>query len=516
VRTIGLTSKTRSLADLDIAQWTVKPQLLGTSGVADVIVFGGETRQMQIQVDPAKLIGHGLSIQEVIAAARQATGVHGAGFIENSNQRIAINADGQIATPQKLASVVLRSSNGGAVRLGDIANVTWGDAPAVGAASIMGKPGVMVVMEAQYGTNTMAVTRAIERTLAGLEPALARQGVDGEHQRLPACQLHRGRRRSPAHDTHRRRRAGHRRAVPVLLNVRTAVISAVAIPLSLLVAIIVLTSFGVSLNTMTLGGPRHRTGRGGRRCHHRRREHLPAPARELHPGPAASSVSHRAASLEVRSAVVFATFIVMLIFLPVLTLTGIGGRLFAPLGIAYILAVLASLGVALTLTPAMALALLAKGPLPEREPRLIGRLKTRYIAMLTKVEQHVKVIMVIVAVLCAAALASLPFMSGSFIPQLREGHYTVHMGLAPGTSLAESIRIGTQVSNALMQVPGVRLVAQRAGRANGVVDPTGVQLSEFEVDLKPMGASGQELGALPDPPGAVTLSGPIHLGQHLS
>ncbi|WP_325095509.1 efflux RND transporter permease subunit, partial [Burkholderia contaminans] len=127
------------------------------------------------------------------------------------------------------------------------------------------------------------------------------------------------------------------------------------------------------------------------------------------------------ASLEVRSAVVFATFIVMLIFLPVLTLTGIGGRLFAPLGIAYILAVLASLGVALTLTPAMALALLAKGPLPEREPRLIGRLKTRYIALLTKVEQHVKAVMVIVAVMCAAALASLPFMSGSFIPQLREG-----------------------------------------------------------------------------------------------
>jgi len=493
VRTIGLTSKTRSLADLyDIAQWTVKPQLLSTPGVADVIVFGGETRQMQIQVDPAKLIGHGLSIQDVIAAARQATGVRGAGFIENRNQRIAINADGQIATPQRLAGVVLRSSNGAAVGIGDVAHVTWGSAPTVGAASIMGKPGVMVVMESQFGTNTMAVTRNIEKTLAGLVPALARQGVDvNANVFRPANFIEAA--------------VGHLRLALVvgavlviavlflfLLNVRTAVISAVAIPLSLLVAIIVLTSFGVSLNTMTLGGLAIALGEVVddaiidveniyRRLRENRSRREPLPA---------SRVVLRA-SLEVRSAVVFATFIVMLIFLPVLTLTGIGGRLFAPLGIAYILAVLASLGVALTLTPAMALALLAKGPLPEREPRMIGRLKTRYLALLTKVEQRVKAVMAIVAIMCAVALASLPFMSGSFIPQLREGHYTVHMGLAPGTSLAESMRIGAQVSKALMRVPGVRLVAQRAGRANGVVDPTGVQLSEFEVDLEPMGGSAQ-------------------------
>ncbi|MFC5429730.1 efflux RND transporter permease subunit [Paraburkholderia denitrificans] len=493
VRTIGLTSKTRSLADLyDIAQWTIKPQLLSTSGVADVIVFGGETRELQIQVDPAKLMRHGLSIQDVIAAARQATGVRGAGFIENSNQRIAVHADGQIATPEKLAGVVLRSSNGAAVRLGDVASVTWGSAAPVGAASIMGKPGVMVVMESQYGTNTMAVTRGIEKTLAGLAPVLARQGVDVNTDVFRPANF------IDASINHLRTAliVGAVLVIAVLflflLNVRTALISAAAIPLSLLVAIIVLTSFGVSLNTMTLGGLAIALGEvvddaiiDVENIYRRLRENRAL----AQPLPAYRVVLR--ASLEVRSAVVFATFIVMLIFLPVITLPGLGGRLFAPLGIAYILAVLASLGVALTLTPAMALALLVKGPLPEREPRLIGRLKTRYVALLTTVEQHVKVVMAIVAVMCAAALAALPFMSGSFIPQLREGHYTVHMGLAPGTSLAESMRIGTQVSNALMQVPGVRLVAQRAGRANGVVDPTGVQLSEFEVDLKPMSASGQ-------------------------
>ncbi len=493
VRTIGLTSKTRSLMDLyDIAQWTVKPQLLSVPGVADAIVFGGDTRQLQIQVDPAKLMRYGLSIQDVIAAARTSTGVRGAGFIENSNQRIAINTDGQIRTPDALAGVVLRWSNGAAVRLGDVATVTWGSAPPVGAASIMSTPGVMLVLESQYGTNTLAVTKDIEKTLAALKPVLTQQGVE-----LNADVFR------PANFIDAA--VGHLRmallvgAVLViavlflfLLNVRTAVISAVAIPLSLLVAIIVLSSFGVSLNTMTLGGLAIALGEvvddaiiDVENIYRRLREN-----RNRREPLAAFRVVLRA-SLEVRSAVVFATFIVMLIFLPVLTLSGIAGKLFAPLGVAYILAVLASLGVALTLTPAMALALLARGPLPAHEPRLLTWLKTRYTALLLKVEQRVKTVMVVVAVMCVAALAALPFLHGNFIPELREGHYIVHMGLAPGTSLAESMRIGTQVSAALMHVPGVRLVAQRAGRANEVVDPVGVQLSEFEVDLEPMSAARQ-------------------------
>lgn len=495
VRTIGLTSKTRSPMDLyDIAQWTVKPQLMSVPGVADAIVFGGETRQLQIQVDPAKLMRYGLSIQDVIAAARLSTGVRGAGFIENANQRIAVNADGQITTPAKLAGVVLRWSNGAAVRLGDVATVAWGSAPAVGAASIMGQPGVMMVLESQYGTNTLMVTKAIEKSLAALKPELERQGVAMNTDVFrPASFIDAS--------------IGHLRtallvgAVLViavlflfLLNARTAVISAVAIPLSLLIAIVVLTSFGVSLNTMTLGGLAIALGEvvddaiiDVENIYRRLRQN-----RSRREPMAAYRVVLRA-SLEVRSAVVFATFIVMLIFLPVLSLSGVAGKLFAPLGIAYILAVLASLGVALTLTPAMALSLLARGPLPAHEPRLLTWLKARYTALLLKVEQRVKTVMVVVALLCVAALAALPFLRGNFIPELREGHYIVHMGLAPGTSLAESMRIGTQVSQALMRVSGVRLVAQRAGRANEVVDPVGVQLSEFEVDLEPMGAAGQNV-----------------------
>lgn len=494
VGTIGLTSKTLSPTALyDIAQWTVRPQLLSAPGVADAIVFGAAARQLQVQVEPHQLLRYGLSLQDVIAAARQATGTRGAGFIENENQRIAVHVDGQIADPKTLGDVVLRWSNGAALHLGDVAEIKWGEATQVGAATIMGKPGVMVVMENQYGTNTMAVTRSIEKRLAALAPVLARQGVELQPNVFRPANF------ITTAIAHLRTAllAGALLVVVVLflflLDLRTAAISAAAIPLSLLTAIVVLTSFGASLNTMTLAGLAIALGEVVddaiidveniyRRLRENRLRATPLPALRV----------VLKASLEVRSAVVFATFVVMLIFLPVLTLSGVAGKLFAPLGVAYILAVLASLAVALTVTPAMSLALLSRGELPSREPRSIVALKARYARVLAAVERRTRTTMVLVALLCIAALGALPFMNGNFIPQLREGHYIVHMGLAPGTSLPASIRIGTKVSNALMHVPGVRLVAQRAGRANEVVDPTGVQLSEFEVELDAMSPSHQD------------------------
>ncbi len=493
VLVVGLTSKTRSLMELhDAAQWVIRPQLLSVPGVADAIVFGGESRQLQIQLDPAQLMRFGLSIPDVIAAARTSTGVRGAGFVENINQRITINTDGQLTTPEALPGVVLRWSNGAAVRLGDVGRVTYGSAPAVGAASIMDSPGVMIVLESQYGTNTLTVTRDLERTLAALKPVLAAQGIDLRPDIFrPANFITEA--------------TGHLRTALLigaalvmavlflfLFNFRTAVISAVAIPLSLFVALIALYVFGVTLNTMTLGGLAIALGEvvddaiiDVENIYRRLRENRTLPQ----PLPAFRVVLQ--ASIEVRSAVVFATFIVILMFLPVLSLSGVAGKLFAPLGIAYILAVLASLGVALTLTPAMALALLTKESLSPHEPRWLAWLKSRYVALLTTVDNHVRAVIVLVAVLCLVAVSILPFLRGNLIPALREGHYIVHMGLAPGSSLTESMRIGAQISSALMHIDGVRLVAQRAGRADEVVDPVGVQLSEFEVDLQPMSASAQ-------------------------
>ena len=491
---IGLTSRTRSPMELhDAAEWTIKRQLLAVPGVADAIVFGGEARQLQVQVDPGRLLRYGMSLQDVITATQSATGIRGAGFVENANQRITLHTEGQSTTPEALANVILRWSGGVGVRLGDVATVAFGGAPAVGAASIMGTPGVIMVIESQYGANTLAVTQDLEQALVALRPVLAKQQIDLQADVFrPANFI--------VEATRHLRTAllvGGVLVIAILflflMNLRTALISAVAIPMSLLTAVIVLHVLGVTLNTMTLGGLAIALGEvvddaiiDVENIYRRLREN------RARPHPLSSFRVVLRASMEVRSAVVYATFIVILIFLPVLSLTGVAGKLFAPLGVAYILAVLASLAVALTLTPAMALAMLARGPLPADEPRTIGRLRTRYLALLSKVEQHTRAVMWGVVFLCVGAMAFLPFFHGNFIPELREGHYIAHIGLAPGTSLVETMRVGTAVSHALMRLPGVRLVAQTAGRANEIVDPAGVQLSELDVALLPMGAAGQQ------------------------
>lgn len=488
---IGLTSNVHSLGDLyNFANWTLRPQLMNIPGVADAIVFGGDVQQLQIQVDPQKLVRYGLSLQDVLNAARQSTGVRGAGFLENTNQRIILNTEGQILRPDQLAQVVVTYKSGIGVHLGDVARVQLAPAAAAGAATIAGKPGVMLIIESQYSADTMSVTRAVEQRLASLSPVIAASQV------ILHPDIFRPANFITAAISHLRTAllTGGVLVILVLflflLNVRTAFISATAIPLSLLTAVIVLNHYGISLNTMTLGGLAIALGEvvddaiiDVENIYRRLRQNQLL----AQPQPAARVVLH--ASIEVRSSVVFATFIVALVFLPVLTLTGVAGKLFAPLGITYILAILASLGVALTVTPALALALLARQPLKPEEPKLVARFKARYLHLLDRLERHSNLVIAGIALLCVGALAVLPFFSTSFIPELREDHYTVHMALAPGASLAESIRIGNRVTAALDKVPGVRLVAQRAGRASDMVDPAGVNTSEFEVDLQP-GLSG--------------------------
>ena len=194
-----------------------------------------------------------------------------------------------------------------------------------------------------------------------------------------------------------------------------------------------------------------------------------------------------------RSAVVYATLVVALVFVPVLTLPGIAGRLFAPLGIAYILATLASLVVALTLTPALAQLLLRKGKRPEQEPPLYRWLKPRYGALLDRVERRPRAILIVAGLLTVAGLAVLPFLGGSFLPELKEGHFIVHMAAVPGTSIDESLRMGNQVSAALEKLSFVRSVGQRVGRAELADDTSGTHYSEFEVDLKPLDGDEAEL-----------------------
>ena len=484
----GLTSDHHSLMELrTLADWAVKPQLLRVPGVADVIVFGGDVKQFQIQADPKKLVQYGVALPDLLNVAQRATGVSGAGFVENANQRIVLSTEGQTLTPEQLAQVVLRYQNGVALRLGDVARVAIGPAPAVGAAAIDGKPAVSLMVESQYGADMKTVSASVERALGALQPVLAAQQVT-LHPAIfrPAGFIETA--------------IGHLRTALILggvlvvgvlflflLNVRTAIVSATAIPLSLLTVVIVLAHFGVGLNTMTLGGLAIALGEvvddavvDVENIFRRLRQN------QLLAQPLSPAQVVLRASLEVRSAVVYATLIVALVFLPVLSLSGIAGKLFAPLGLSYILAILASLLVALTVTPALAFMLLTGKPLKEDEPRLVQCLKAGYLTVLARIESHYRAIVWSIALLCIVAIGALPFFGGNFIPELKEGHYLVHMALAPGSSLAESMRVGKEVNAALSQVPGVRLVAQRAGRASEVVDPTGVNISEFEVDLKPL------------------------------
>jgi CzcA family heavy metal efflux pump len=484
---IGLTTEQRSAIDLrTFADWTLRPRLLGVPGVAKVVVFGGDVRQLQIQVRPDRLLAYGLAIDDVLRAARSATGVRGAGFVDTGPQRVVLRTEGQALTPTQLASVVVAHHNGLSVRLDDVGRVVEAPAPKIGDASIGGHPGIIVAISSQYGANTMEVTRAVEGALAELAPTIRAAGIV-LHPALfrPANFI-----TTAIENVRSSLRLGALFVGVVLflflLDLRTVFISFTAIPLSLLTAVIVLDQFGMSLNALTLGGLAIAVGivvddaiidvENVWRRLRASREQLPSP-------PLFHVV--RDAVLEVRIPVVYATFVVVLILLPVLTLSGVEGRLFAPLAAAAILAILASLVVAVTVTPALCLMLLARVRW-RAEPRYIRGLKTYHRRWLEAFNGRPGVVIGGAAALFVAAVATLPFFRSAFLPEFREGHLIIHMVAVPGTSLEESLRLGNRVTAALLQDADIRSVAQRAGRAGDADDTNGPHYSEFEVDLKPV------------------------------
>ncbi len=489
---VGLTSTNRSLMQLrTVADWTLRPVLLGVPGVANVAVFGGDVRQIQIQVRPDRLLHFDLGIDDVLAAARKATGVRGAGFIETSAQRIVLRSEGQSLTAEDIGDLVLSHHDGLSLRLKDVAHVVEAPEPRIGAAAIEGQEGVILVVSSQLGANTMDVTKAVERRLEDLKPALETEQIT-LHPRIfrPATFIE-----TAIRNVNFSLLLGGVLVAVVLflflLDLRTACISLTAIPLSLLGAVIVLDKLGITLNTLTLGGLAIAIGEvvddaiiDVENIFRRLREN------QALGNPRSVFQVVLDASLEVRSAVVYATFIVAMVFLPVLTMSGVNGRLFAPLGIAYILAILASLLVALIVTPALALVLLPKDVQRHGEPKYVTKLKGWYHGLLAKVTARPRTVILSVSLLCAAALAMLPFFGGAFLPELREGHFIVHMSAVPGTSLEQSLRLGREVTGELMKNPHIRSVSQKVGRAELADDTWGTHYSEFNVDLKPL--SGEE------------------------
>ena len=494
VMAIGLTSPTQSLMHLrTVADWTIKLRLLAVPGVSKIAVFGGYAKQYQVQIDPQKLAQHEIGVGQVIAAAHRATGIRGAGFVTTPNQRIILQSQGQAATSRQLAGTVILQQQGANLTLGDVAHVTEGPAPRLGAASVMARPAVMLMVSAQYGANTLDVTQGLDSALRELGSALSAQNVQIDSTVFrPARFID-----TALHDLRTSLVIGGILVVIVLFlflfNFRTAAISCTAIPLSLLAATIMVERLGFTLNTMTLGGLAIAIGEvvddaviDVENIYRRLRENRALPQ----PRPVFRVVLD--ASIEVRSAVVYATFSVILVFVPILTMSGVAGRIFSPLGVTYIWSILASLVVALTVTPALSMLLLPRGEIRAVDPPLTRWLKGRYERLLTNVERHPNVVLGTVGLLIMAAILSTPFLSSTFLPSLKEGHFIVHMTAVPGTSLNESMRLGDSVTKDLLQIPYVREVAQRAGRAEGSDDYHGTHMNEFEVDLKELGGTATD------------------------
>lgn len=496
---VGLTSDTLTAMQLRTqADWVVKQRLLAVPGVAKISIYGGEVRQFQIQLLPDNLRRYNLAFEDVVAIARKATGIQGTGFIETPNQRIILQTNAGTATTEQLAKTVLVRGTNEAIdlniTLGDVAEIKEAPEPKIGAASVMGKSGIVILVSSQYRANTPEVDRKIGEAVAELKPALEAQGIAIKEDIFRPAKFIK-----TATDNVRKALLFGAGLVVVVLflflnDARTALISSTAIPLSLLTAAAVLQYFGLSLNTMTLGGLAIAIGEvvddaviDVENILRRLREN-----RELG-NPKSRFRTILDASIEVRSAVVFATFAVVLVFVPVITMGGLGGRLFAPLGLAYITAILASLVVALTVTPALCMMFIRARA--HNESRFIRWFKTSYHKRLENIERAPRTILFAAVVVMLASLASIPFMGSEFIPELHEGHYVVRMSAIPGTSLEESMRIGGHVTEALLKLPFVSSVTQEAGRAELGDDTTGTHYSEFHVDFKPL--SGEDADRAP-------------------
>jgi len=483
---IGLTSdKLDAFALRDRADWVMKPALLAVPGVARVIVYGGNVRQIQIQPDLARMTSYGLTLADLADAARTALALKGAGFLDIAHQRVLIQTPVPAPDPSAIANAVLTVRSGTPITIGEIATVTEAPALKSGDGLINGKPGVILSLASQYGANTLQATRAVEAALAQIDPPLKAEGVNI----YPALQR-------PANFVERALASLESSLViaAVLILVvlflflrdwRSAFITFISIPLSLLAAIAVLDRMGQTLNTMTLGGFAVALGVlvddaiiGIENVLRRLAENakLPEPRSRLH--------VIGEATLEVRGPVVYATFVVIAVFLPELFSTSVQGHFVGPLALAFILAVLASLVVALTVAPALS-ALMLTAREAHADFAWIRKLKDWQSDGIDMVYRRFRLVMAGLAVATLAAVAALPFLPSSFMPDFRENHFVVQVAAStPGASLAEMRALGKRISDDILALPYVATVSQQLGRAELGEDTNGTHQSEFQVELK--------------------------------
>ena len=449
------------------------------------MLYGGAERERQVIVDPQKLIADGLSLDDVFRATRRATELIGGGYIQTPSQRIVLRAQAPGETPQDLAQAVVATRHGLPVRLGDVATVRDGAAPRFGDGVIGGQPGILVETSTQYGANTLTVTRALEHRLNALAPALKKEGVIYHPALLrPATFV-----QTALSKLRASLLIGAVLVVILLLATlrdwRGALISFSSIPLSLLGAVWILEMFGLSLNTMTIGGlvvalgvvvddavidvenitrRRRNAGAAGAELD----------ARQLFVG----------ASLEVRTPVFYATAAVAVAFLPIVMLTGIQGSFFRPLSIAFLLAVGLSLLVAMSATPALC-ALLMRRHKPPAEARLLLECKRVQRRTIERLYRHPGAVLAVLLGTGIAGAALLPLFGQRLLPNFRENYLIAHASLRPGISLRETTRVGVRISKRLLAIPGVKTVAEQIGRAVNGQDRDAPNKSEFDIQIDP-------------------------------
>jgi CzcA family heavy metal efflux pump len=496
IAVLGLTSSqpmtlAREFQMRSYAQWVLRRRLLALPGVADVTVFGGEPKQYEVVVSPARLRQYHLTLAQVVRAAGASNAQGAGGFFQTPDQDLVIHASGLVTALAQLRRSVVTMRHGAPVTLGDIATVRYGAPPPIGGATVNGNPGVILQVFTQPGAGTVPVTRRVDAALAGLRrnlPAGMRLEPDLFRQATFI--------RASIGDLRVAMWEGGLLVILVLLlflrSWRASLISILAIPLSLFLAIIILVSFGATLNTMTLGGLVLALGEvvddaiiDVENISRRMRETRRAAEGEGRKAGLLELVYR--ASVEVRGSVVHATLAVALVFVPIFFLGGLEGRIFTPLGEAYILSTLSSLLVALTVTPVLAYWLLpGDGNIAAgRQTAFAHWLQTGYERIVAATLGHPRLIGAASLAAAAAGLALVPFMGGAFLPAFNQDSLIAHMASLSGTSLRANLRAGAAFERQLLRLPNIASADQRDGRSQLGEDTTAVNYSEFDIRFKP-------------------------------
>ncbi len=482
---INLSSDTLNQMDLtELTLWTIRPKLMGVPGVANVAIWGQQNKQFQVLVDPQRMRIYGVKLDQVMRAAGDATVLESGGFVDTPNQRIAVRHREAIYDIEDLGRTVVDFRGDAPIRIRDVAKVVIGTPPAIGDAIVNDKLGLMLIVEKTPQGNTLEVTRKLEEALAQLMPSMPEVVVD-THLFRPATFIE-----VAIKNLTVALLIGCALVVVILMlflrDRRTALISLTAIPLSLIAAIVVLTACGVTLNTMVIAGLVIALGEVVDDAiidveNIVRRLKLNREAG--HPKPAFRVVVD--ASMEVRSAVVYATMIVIIIFLPVFFMDGIAGSFFRPLATAYILAIIASLFVALTVTPALCYMFLTGTRAEKPESAVTTRLQTCYAGSLPRLlEKPKKALIIITSALALSITAS--FLYGQeFLPEFQETDFLMHFLGKPGTSVEEMNRLSIRAAKELLAIKGVRNHGAHVGRAEVADEVYGPEFTELWVSIDP-------------------------------